>query len=640
MQAGAVQPHVGRGRPATPSSLMRAIRYLGKQKRSTLIAYGALVVATLAQLAVPILVQNMIDSVTNGTIANAILRLPTIAQNFAAAQAGFTIDELRTFQANAETWLISATLFILIFAITRGLFSFIQAYMAEKTSQGVAFDFRNEIFAKIQRLSFSYHDQNQTGQLMIRATDDVEKVRLFIAQGLVLTAQAFLLLSATLVILFLTDWKLTLVVLPILPLALIIFMIFGKISQPLFVELQMRLSRLNTILQENMAGIKVVRAFARERHEQKRFDAATDDLFAQQLRVARTFSLLFPVIFLIAQLGQVAILYFGGRFILDGSISLGVYQKFSLYVIYVFFPLGQLGFIISLLAQASASATRIFEILDAKSDVTNKPDAIDLPPIQGHVLFEHVTFRYFNSGEPVLRDISFEAKPGQTVALLGGTGSGKTTIINLIPRFYDASEGRILIDGYDVRDVTLDSLRSQIGIVLQETNLFSGTIRDNIAFGRPEATDEEIIAAAKAAAAHDFIMSFPQGYDTPVGERGATLSGGQKQRIAIARALLLDPRLLILDDSTSSVDLLTEHLIQKALDRLMKGRTSFVIAQRITTVLNADLILVLDKGRIVASGTHGDLMENSALYAEIYNSQLVSDVEIEAANLALLTQEG
>jgi ATP-binding cassette subfamily B multidrug efflux pump len=257
-----------------------------------------------------------------------------------------------------------------------------------------------------------------------------------------------------------------------------------------------------------------------------------------------------------------------------------------------------------------------------------------LPPIQGHVEFKNVTFRYFGSGDPVLQDVSFDAEPGQTIALLGATGSGKTTIINLIPRFYDASEGQILIDGYDVRDVALDSLRSQIGIVLQETNLFSGTIRDNIAFGRPDASMEDVTNAAKAASAHDFILTFPEGYDTPVGERGTTLSGGQKQRIAIARALLLDPRLLILDDSTSSVDLVTEYRIQKALDNLMDGRTSFVIAQRISTVLNADQILVLDKGKIAARGKHEELMENSAIYAEIYHSQLVGDAEVEEAEVA------
>jgi ATP-binding cassette subfamily B protein len=636
LQAQAARQWGGRGavRPTSSGGLGRAIRFLGRQRRSTIITYTALVVASLAQLAVPQLIQNMIDAVTRGTIANQILGLPSVMQPIAAGVAGVSVDELQNIQANAQTWLISATLVIVALAATRAVFSFLQSYMSEKVSQGVAFDFRNDIYAKIQRLSFSYHDRNQTGQLMIRATDDVERLRLFIAQGLVIAAQAFILLIATLIILFLTNWRLTLVVLPILPIALIIFMIFGKVSQPLFVEIQTRLSRLNTILQENMAGIKVVRAFTREKYERIKFDGATDDLLAQQIRVAKTFSFLFPLVFLIMQLGQAILLFFAGREIIFGSLTVGDYQKFSLYVIYIFFPLGQLGFIISLMAQAQASAGRIFEILDAKNDVTDKPDAVEIPSVEGHVEFKDVTFRYFGSGDPVLQDISFEAKPGQTIALLGGTGSGKTTIINLIPRFYDVSEGAVLIDGRDVRDVTLDSMRSQIGIVLQETNLFSGSIRDNIAFGRPDAAMDEVIAAAQAAAAHDFITSFPAGYDTPVGERGTTLSGGQKQRIAIARALLLNPHILILDDSTSSVDLITEARIQKALDNLMRGRTSFVIAQRITTVLNADLILVLDKGQIAASGTHKELMESSAIYAEIYNSQLVGDAEVQENSAA------
>ena len=608
--------------------LGRALRYLGHQRRTATLAYGALVVATIAQLAVPQLVQNMIDAITKGAIANIILRLPAQAQRAAIARAGETLAQLKLDQTNAESLLINAALFIVAFAVMRGLFSFVQAFMAEKTSQGMAFDLRNEIFTKIQRMSFSYHDQNQTGQLMIRATDDVEKVRLFMAQGLVLTAQSFLLLICALGILFWTNWRLTLVILPTLPFALILFMVFGKISQPLFAQVQRRLSTLNTILQENLAGIRVVKAFTREPYEEQRFDSAATALLEQNLRVNRTFAFLFPLIFLISQIGQAVILYFGGSQILHGTLNLGEYQKFSLYLIYVFFPLGQLGFIISLMAQASASASRIFEILDAKSDISDKPDAITLPPIRGEVVFKDVTFRYFAAGEPVLDKVSFVAEPGQTVALLGATGSGKSTIINLIPRFYDVSEGAVLVDGYDVRDVKLDSLRSQIGIVLQETNLFSGTIRDNIAFGRSDATFEEVRAAAEAASAHDFIMSFPQGYDTPVGERGTTLSGGQKQRIAIARALLLDPQVLILDDSTSSVDLMTEYRIQQALDNLMRGRTSFVIAQRISTVVNADLILVLDRGQIVARGKHEALMEQSPLYAEIYYSQLVSDADV------------
>ncbi len=592
--------------PRQPGALGRAIGYLGMHRRNVAITYGALAVATLAQMAVPQLVQNMIDAASRGFVPGADL-------------------------AHAESLVINAALLIVAFAIMRGIFSFVQAFMSEKTSQDVAFDMRNAIFSKIQRLSFSYYDQTQTGQLMIRATDDVERLRTFVAQGLVLTAQSFMLLIGALLVLAFTNWRLTLVVLPLLPIALGLFMGFGKISQPLFMTVQVRLSALNTVLQENLAGVKVVKAFAREPYEKGRFDATATDLMAQQLLINRIFSFLFPVIFLVAQIGQAAILYFGGAQILGGTLNLGEYQKFSLYLVYIFFPLGQLGFIVAMMAQAAASAKRVFEVLDAKNEISDSPDAKSLPQITGRVEFRRVTFRYFGSSDPVLKDVSFVAEPGQTVALLGATGSGKTTIINLLPRFYDAVEGAILIDGHDVRDVTIDSLRSQIGIVLQETNLFSGSIRDNIAFGRSDASDDQVVAAAQAASAHDFILGFPDGYNTKVGERGTTLSGGQKQRIAIARALLLSPRLLILDDSTSSVDLQTEYHIQQALDRLMQGRTSFVIAQRISTVLNADQILVLDKGQVVARGTHEELLEESPIYAEIYHSQLIGDVEPKAA---------
>lgn len=611
------------------AGLRRALGYLGHYRKIMVIAYGSLLVATLAQLAVPTLVRNIIDAVTNGVIAGKILEAPQQFQSVILQQIGWTSDQLTYHATTAESILIVSGLAIIAFASVRGLFAFSQAYNAERLSQSMAFDLRNDLFAKVQRLSFSYHDRNQTGQLMIRATDDVEKVRLFMGQGLIFSLQAIILLTGTLIILVLTNVRLTLVVLPVLPIALVLFMVFGAISQPLFGEVQRRLSKMNTILQENLAGIKVVKAFAREPQEQVKFDAAADSLMRQAIKVTRVFSFLFPLVFLIANLGQAAALNAGGTQIIEGTLTLGEWQQFSLYLVFVFFPLAQLGIIISQMAQASASAERIFEILDARSDVTDKPGAIALPPIQGRLEFKHVTFRYPGGVTPVLSDVSFAAQPGQTIALLGATGSGKSSIINLIPRFYDPTGGAITIDGNDLRDVTIDSLRRQIGIVLQETNLFSGTIRDNIAFGRTEATMDEVIDAAKAAAAHDFILEFPQGYDTPVGERGSTLSGGQKQRIAIARALLLDPRILILDDSTSSVDLVTEYRIQQALDRLMDGRTSFVIAQRISTVLNADQILVLDNGQIVAQGVHEELMESSEIYAQIYQSQLSEDVKLE-----------
>ncbi len=618
------------GMARSPRGLGRAIRYLFRYKREAGIAYGALFIATLAQLAVPQLIQNIIDAVTDGVIATKILELPEQFQGIASSQLGLSLGELLSNRDGAESAMILAGGLIVLFAILRGIFSFSQVYMGERASQSVSFDMRNELFAKIQRLSFSYHDRHRTGQLMVRATDDVEKVRQFIGQGLLMTLQALVLMIGTLIILYLSNVKLLLVILPILPLAMVLFMVFGAVARPMFEVVQKMLSRMNAILQENVAGIKVVKAFNREREQEKLFQTAADAYMGRILKVMSLMTFLMPLIFLLANLGQALVLYSGGQQIINGTLTLGEWQKFSLYLVYVFIPVGQLGFIITQMATASASAGRVFEILDAQSDVEDAPDAITLPEVEGHVSFENVTFRYFGGETPVLNEMNFTAEPGQTIALLGMTGSGKSTVINLIPRFYDPSEGRVLIDNTDVRKVTLETLRSQIGIVLQETTLFSGTIRDNIAFGRPDAPMEEVIEAAKAAASHDFILEFPEGYDTPVGERGTTLSGGQKQRIAIARALLMNPRILILDDSTSSVDLQTEYEIQQALDELMKGRTSFVIAQRISTVLNADQILVLDQGKIAASGTHEELLETSELYAEIYHSQLVEDTELDA----------
>ena len=613
------------------ATLTRAIRYLGRYRWQAIIPYLFLIIATLAQLMVPRMLGNIIDAVTQGTIANAIVpRLDTIPSEILDQildGLGITEAQLVFNAENAERILITSAVAILIFAVVRGLFAFLQTFTAERNSQIVAFDMRNELFAKIQGLSFSYHDRNQTGQLMIRATDDVEKVRLFIGQGLLMAVGAIILLTGTLLILFSTNVRLTLIALPILPIALVLFMFFGSRLGPLFLEIQKRLDEVNTILQENLSGIKVVKAFTREKSEERKFDGAADDLMDQNIYIARFFSILFPFVILVASLGQALVLYFGGRQIIAGTLTLGQWQEFSLYLVFLFIPAAQLGMIITQMSQASASSTRIFEILDVENEVTDKPEAVSLPEVEGRVKFDNVTFRYFSSSDPVLSNVNIDIEPGQTVALLGATGSGKSTIINLLPRFYDPSEGSITIDDLDLRDVKLDSLRSQIGIVLQETTLFAGSIRENIAFGRPDASDEEIESAAKAAATHEEIISFPDGYETHVGERGTTLSGGQKQRIAIARALLLNPRILILDDSTSSVDLVTEAKIQSALDSLMEGRTSFVIAQRISTVMNADQILVLDKGQIAARGNHEELLEDNEIYADIYSSQLIGDMD-------------
>jgi len=409
-------------RPKGNGSLKRAIGYLGRHKKVAAVAYGALFIASAAQLAVPQVVQTMTDAITKGFTAKTILNVPAgIFQNLAVKQSGLTLDQLKINQANAESWLISAVLFVLLFAVARGIFAFVQTYMAEYTSQSVAFDLRSQIVEKIQRLSFSYYDKNQTGQLMIRATDDVEKVRLFVAQGLVMALQGFVVLIGALVLEFATNWRLTLVILPTLPIALVVFMGFGMVIQPLFMRIQTRLSLMNTVLQESLAGLKVVKAFAREKYEEDRFNRAADDLLTQTVSNAKRLSFLFPLIFLIAGIGQPLILYFGGQQILDGTLTLGEYQKFTLYLALLFFPLFQLGFIIPLMAQAVPSAQRIFEILDAKSDIQDKPDARELAAINGHVEFKDVTFRYFGGGDPVLKDVSFVAEPGQTIALLGAT---------------------------------------------------------------------------------------------------------------------------------------------------------------------------------------------------------------------------
>jgi len=583
----------GAGKAKGPNSLVRGIGYLNHYRRLAFFAYASLFLSTVASLINPFITRTIIS---------------------------------QGIQMGNDPLITTLALLMVVVAMVGGVFQFLQGFLAENVSQGVAFDLRNELYEKIQRLSFSYHDKSRTGQLMTRATSDVEQMRIFLGQGFLVMLNAVVLLIGITIILLTLNWRLAAVTLPILPLALVFFAVFGSLARPLFTIVQQKLGAFNTILQENVAGFRVVKAFVRADDERRRFQAANEDLVNSALKVNRTLSFMFPVIFLIASLGQVAILGVGGNYVIQGTLGVGELVAFTSYLLLAFFPIGQLGMILTMMSSAMASADRVFEILDAKSDVTDAPDAKPLPQIRGCVEFNHVTFRYFGGGDPVLDDVSFTIEAGKVVALLGATGSGKSSIINLIPRFYDATEGQVLIDGYDVKQVCLDSLRSQIGIVLQETRLFSGTIRDNIAYGRPDASMDDVIEAAKAAAAHDFIVEFPKGYDTPVAELGASLSGGQKQRIAIARALLMDPRILILDDSTSSVDLKTEAHIQAALQRLMKNRTSFVIAQRISTVQTADTIIVLDNGRVAAMGKHADLLECEPIYSEIYHSQLVEDI--------------
>jgi ATP-binding cassette subfamily B protein len=400
---------------------------------------------------------------------------------------------------------------------------------------------------------------------------------------------------------------------------------------PLSKTVQEKLQKLNTVLQENLAGIRVVKAFAREDFEHNRFDESNQELFTENVRLIYLFSSFFPVIFLVANLGTVGVIWVGGLQVIGQQLTLGELVAFLGYQGFFLMPVFMLGMLGSMLSRAEASSERIFEVIDAQSDIQDKPDAIVLPNVEGRVVFDNVSFRYAGSEQNVVSNLSFTVEPNQTVAILGKTGAGKSSIINLIPRFYDVTEGRVLIDGYDVRDLSIESLRAQIGIVLQEATLFTGTIRENIAYGQTDATLEEVTAAAKIAQAHEFIEAQPQGYDTLIGERGVGLSGGQKQRIAIARTLLLNPRILILDDSTSSVDAETEFKLQQAIEELRQGRTSFVIAQRISTVRKADQILLLEGGQLVAKGTHAELLETSEIYTEILETQFGDHAELAAA---------
>jgi len=576
-----------------PPSLRRALSYLfGRYKALTAGAFLSLILVTATNLLAPTVLRVVIDRGIAGRHEEVVL------------------------------W---GAAVLVVIALVRGLFTFLQGFWSEKASQGVAYDLRDSLFTKLQGLSFSYHDQAQTGELMTRATNDVELVRQFTGQGFLQLLNALVMLIGSVVILLLTNWRLALVALAVVPLLVIIIVVFFRRVRPMFTEVQQRLSRLNTVLQENIAGIRVVKAFAREPYETQRFARFNGELLEQNLRVITALSSLFPLIFFIANLGTLAIIWVGGLQVIGHTLSVGELVAFNTYLMFLIMPIATLGMLMALLARAGASATRIFEVLDAQSEVVERPGAVPLPAVDGRVAFEDVSFRYIGAERDTLSQVSFTVEPGQTLAVLGATGSGKSTIINLLPRFYDVSGGRITVDGHDIRDVTLASLRSQVGIVLQDTTLFTGSLRSNIAYGLPDASLDDVVAAAKAAQAHDFISALPQGHDTVVGERGVGLSGGQQQRIAIARALLLNPRILILDDSTSSVDAETEYQIQQALRGLMRGRTSFVIAQRISTVREATSILLLDGGRVAAHGSHEQLLQDNELYAQIVASQLRDD---------------
>jgi ATP-binding cassette subfamily B protein len=507
-------------------------------------------------------------------------------------------------------------------ALLRAVFQFLQTYLAERVSQNSAFDMRNRLFNQMTSLSFSYHDQQQTGQLMTRITSDVDIVRMFLGNGLLQLIGSVITLIVAAVVLISMNWQLALIELLSIPIIFVILGFFMARVRPLFGVTQAKLGALNTILQENLAGARVVRAFAREPFETERYSGVNKELQDVSLNVNRRLSVTFPLLFFVVSIATMLVVLVGGNQVINSQMSIGSLVAFNSYLTVLIMPVMAFGFLSAQISRAGISSERIFEVLDTTADIKDKADAKELINVKGRVEFKNVSFKFAGAERNTLTDVSFVAEPGQTVAIIGRTGSGKSSIINLIPRFYDARKGQVLIDDQDVRDVTLDSLRSVIGIVLQDVVLFSGSIRDNIAYGKPSATDEEIFAATKAAQAHDFILAFPDGYNTIIGERGVGLSGGQKQRIAIARTLLLKPSILIFDDSTSSVDAETEYQIQQALDQLMSDCTSFVIAQRLSTVRNADMILLMDDGKLIAKGKHEDLLRESAMYGEILDSQI------------------
>ena len=503
-----------------------------------------------------------------------------------------------------------------ILAITNNIFS---VRVALKTSC----DLRDGLFRKVQELSFGDIDHFQTGGILVRLTSDINQVQQVFLTFLRIGTRAPLLMIGSIIFLFLTNPSLASMMLIILPIALFVTYLFAVKLQPLFSRVQKKLDRLNTVLQENLSGIRVIKSFVRDAYENERFEAANQDLMEKNTRVMQITSLLMPILTLLANFAVVSAIWFGGRRVIGGNMTVGQIVAFINYLTTTMFPLGLIAMAIGLVSAANASAERINEVFQIAPNIQDIENAAELTISKGQVCFENVSFQYNHREQtPVLRNISFCAEAGKTIAILGATGSGKTTLLNLIPRLYDVSSGRISIDGIDIRQVKQESLWKQMGIVLQETILFSGTIADNIRFGNMEADFSEVVEAAKNAQAHEFIMNLADSYDSKVAQRGTNLSGGQKQRIAIARALLMKPRILLLDDATSSVDVETESKIQDALQKVMEHCTSFVVAQRISTVLTADQILIMDRGEIVAQGHHRELIQSSPIYQDIFNSQL------------------
>ena len=541
---------------------------------------------------------------------------------------GAVIDELEGGSDRDRVTLLIGL--IVAVGVVKALLMVGRRFISGRQALGVEYDLRDGLYAHLVRLSFGFYDRHQTGQLMSRATVDLQAVRFFLGYGLIFFAQHVVTILSVTVVLFVYEWRLALVALAITPLIVGVAYRYSHVSHPVLRDVQQKLADVTTVAEESIVGVHVVKSFAQEERRQREFDRATESVFAESVRANRQRALYVPLLTFLPMLAQAAVLLAAGRMVVNGTLSLGDFFAFNLLLAMLVMPLRMLGMWIGQAQRATASGERIFEVLDEPEGIEDLPGAEDLRAGPGRIVFERVSFAY-GPGRPVLEEIDLDVAPGRTVALIGHTGSGKTTLASLVPRFYDASEGRVLVDGQDVREVTRRSLRREIGVISQDPFLFSASVRDNIAFGLLDAPQEAVERAARAAQAHAFIEELPQGYDTVIGERGITLSGGQRQRLAIARALLIDPRILILDDATASVDATTEALIREGLREAMRGRTTIIIAHRLSTIALADEVVVLEHGRITARGTQDELLETSAVFREIHEHGLLQGLLKETA---------
>ncbi len=579
-------------------TILRLIDFVQKYWLALLLAFLCLVMATAFGILIPRMIGEGIDTVLG---------------------------------SGDRSFLIIAAVVIIAAGALRGTAGYGHRYFSEVVSQKVSYNIRNALYDRLQRLSFQFHDRSQTGQLMSRATVDVEATRMFFAMGLLGMVQVLLMVLGVSYMLLAIDWKLALFtiffIIPVMWLATS----FGRRIRPIWLRVQAMLGFMGTTLEESLAGVGVVKAFSRQTEESQKFSTQATSLYDEQMNAARLLAFFMPTMVFLISIPTAVILWYGGSQSIAGQMTVGEITQFILYLGLLMMPIRRLGMIINLYSRTVSAGQRILEILDTESKVTEKPDAIELGRVKGQVSFQNVSFSYDNIS-PALNNVSFDVRPGQLVALLGGSGSGKSTVANLLARFYDVSGGKITIDGVDIRDVTFSSLRKNVVAAQQDVFLFSSSIRENIAYGDVDASMEQIVEVAKAAHLHDFIQSLPDGYDTWVGERGDTLSGGEKQRLAIARTLLVNPSILILDDSTASVDSETEKLIRQAMDRLIKGRTTFVITHRLPLIQNADVILMFQDGKLVEQGKHDELIARGGVYKEIYESQLMISQETEESS--------